>query len=559
MQRVLLIREQDGHSSALREELERSEFKVTQTDTVGGAIREIGIHAYDHVVSECLPDSAHAAMLMNSVSERGADWMVCMPGKRSSQQTVLRAIQLDREHVVFEPLARSECFGPFSNSTRVVSGRSIKEQIETLYHVRTGFYSSDNPMLLLTNAGAVSDINLAAERLLETTHADFVGKSLTGSVGSIAPTLKRAMDSALRSGTIVWVHNVALSGLKVPTTCDIRLRPITDARGTINGVWVWLRDQKFNHDNAVHDQDQCMAKKLVGVSAGIVRTIREVERAAAARESVLITGEAGTSKRIAARMIHTQSERAAHPFVVVDCSVIPEAMFDEVLFGADEKVPQGKLAEAHGGTLVLEDITLLPARTQHKLLDFMRRRDARATAEASSFARIIGTTRRQLVEAVARGHFDEALFEKLRGLEIMIPPLRERTDDIPHLVEHMRGRINERLGLRVQRISSSAMEKLKMYSWPGNVQQLEKVLQEAFANCSGFEVLPEHLPSELQNLAAVGLDLKHGREVAQKRELIDVLNWAGWNKSKAARRLGISRETLYRRMEKYELEDQEGK
>jgi two-component system response regulator AtoC len=214
---------------------------------------------------------------------------------------------------------------------------------------------------------------------------------------------------------------------------------------------------------------------------------------------------------------------------------------------------------AAGGTLLLIDINLLTPRLQERLLAVLESGmiEIAGTKPVAFDARVIATVRRNLIESVARGEFSEALYLRLRTNEIVMPPLRDRRQDIPAIAERMRHRIKDRLQLSVKQIDDEAMRLLEEFGWPGNIVQLEKTLESAFVSCAACVVRAEHLPIELRDASGDANNSRRARDDAQRFELIEVLNWAGWNKSKAARKLGISRETLYRRMEKFELSDHE--
>ena len=225
---------------------------------------------------------------------------------------------------------------------------------------------------------------------------------------------------------------------------------------------MWVRPIQTGFGDLLHDRPT-QAEELTGASPGMRQALAELERAGRQDRPVLIIGEPGTGKRVAAREIHLHSQRGkTGPFVVVHCASVPEPLLEGVLFGGHAEHGAGRIAEASGGTLVLEEISQLTPRLQDRLLKAMESGllDSARGERIPFNVRLIATCRRPLVEPVARAEFSEALYELLRSVEIDLPPLRERRDDIPFLVEKLRPRLNDHLFLGIQRIDDEAMQLL---------------------------------------------------------------------------------------------------
>jgi len=292
-----------------------------------------------------------------------------------------------------------------------------------------------------------------------------------------------------------------------------------------------------------------------------------VERVAPTDATVLILGESGTGKEVIAKAVHHASARAARPFVAVNCGAVPEALLESELFGymrgaftgaAVSKL--GLFEEAGGGTLFLDEIAEMPAALQVKLLRALQSGEVRrlgATQSATIDVRVIAATHGDLATLISQGSFREDLFYRLNVIQIALPPLRDRREDIPALAEHFLARSAAKLG-RTLRLSPPALERLLRYPWPGNVRELENALERA-AILSGSDVvesddLPPHVSAGLQLGPSPALPRQTTLADAERVHILQTLERFGRNHSGAAEALGIGRTTLWRKLKEYGID-----
>jgi DNA-binding NtrC family response regulator len=305
---------------------------------------------------------------------------------------------------------------------------------------------------------------------------------------------------------------------------------------------------------------------LIGRSPSIERVFRLIENLEQSEATVLLTGESGTGKEVLARAIHAHSPRRSGPFVAVNCGALPGELLESELFGHVRGAFTGAVREragrfevAAGGTLFLDEVADLPLQLQVKLLRVLQERTFERVGESQSRrtdARIIAATNVDLRRAVQEGRFREDLFYRLRVVPIELPPLRGRREDIEPLATYLLARVAARQG-RALRFSPDALRALLDYRWPGNVRELENALEYAVAVCKGQTILPEDLPVELQEESAGSMTADApaadpGGHLPPSRGDVQVLKQAleahRWRRVEAARALGISRATLWRRM-----------
>jgi DNA-binding NtrC family response regulator len=320
------------------------------------------------------------------------------------------------------------------------------------------------------------------------------------------------------------------------------------------------------------EQREVPSIESVGAFIGTSRAMRPVydliRRVAASETTVLITGESGTGKELVARALHELSGRAAARFVAVNCAAMPSELLESELFGhvrgafTDARTARAGLFEqASHGTLLLDEIGEMPLDMQPKLLRVLQERAVRPVGGNTTIpttARIVVATNRDLEEEVEQRRFREDLFYRLNVVQLHVPPLRARGSDILLLAEHFVRKFAARAGKPIAGISGEAGRKLLAYAWPGNVRQLENVVERAIALTRGNEILLEDLPDNVLKADGVGsqgdeIDLEHTWTLAQieRRQVERVLHRCQGNKTDAAKALGIDRRTLYRMLERY--------
>ncbi len=296
-------------------------------------------------------------------------------------------------------------------------------------------------------------------------------------------------------------------------------------------------------------QGRFRLRDIITASPKMLEIISLLPRFAASSAPVLIEGESGTGKELIASAIHQLSPRSSGPYLKINCATIPEGLLESELFGyakgafTDAKADkEGIFSLAHGGTLLLDEIAEMPLALQAKLLRVLEEGEflpLGATSPKKVDVKIIAATNKDLASLVREGKFREDLFYRLNVLYIKLPPLRERKEDIPLLVEHFVELFNFVTGKSVEGLSERAMEVLMDYDYPGNVRELKNIIEAAFVLVGGKVIDVEHLPAYLRG------------EEAERRKIEEALRRAKWRKGEAARLLGLSRSTLWRKMKKY--------
>ncbi|MCX6539330.1 MAG: sigma-54 dependent transcriptional regulator [Acidobacteria bacterium] len=304
-------------------------------------------------------------------------------------------------------------------------------------------------------------------------------------------------------------------------------------------------------------------RDMISKSPVMQRLFDLARSAARSQSTVLILGESGTGKELLARAIHAESPRQSAPFVAVSCAALTETLLESELFGHEKgsftgavNRRKGKFESAHGGTLFLDEIGDISPKLQLDLLRVLEERKffrVGGSEPVEVDVRIIAATNRDLRKASETGQFRDDLYYRLNVIPMTLPPLRERLEDVPLLVEHFLEHLNLEMSHRVEEVSADALSALMRYDWPGNVRELRNVLERGMVVAKGSLIMPEDLGLDAGTPRQGPIDVTLSLDEVEHRHIAAVLHHGGGNVTQAARTLGIDRVTLYNKIKKYGL------
>jgi len=363
------------------------------------------------------------------------------------------------------------------------------------------------------------------------------------------------------------VRIVCKNGVELPVS--VSTSALRDESGKVVGGIEMFRDLSVEDSLRRQLEGNRTCGELISKSASMKQVCELLPLVARSESTVLIEGEPGTGKELVARSIHNLGPRAEGPFIAVNCGALPETLVESELFGhvrgafTDAKRDHhGRFAMAQGGTLLLDEIGDVSPAMQVKLLRVLQEREylpLGAIEPVPANVRILAATNRDLAQEVLKGNFRQDLYFRLNVVRIALPPLRARWEDIPLLVHHFVQRFNLTQGRRITGLSETAMNLLVEYEYPGNVRELENAIEHAFVVCGGNTIRLEDLPPHLRGDGPQIPTPKAPGPVpsplgtAEARTIREALAVCDGNRTRAARQLGISRNTLWRKMKKHNI------
>lgn len=339
-----------------------------------------------------------------------------------------------------------------------------------------------------------------------------------------------------------------------------------------------VSSRRLDEKEYLPEEDEIDRQGIIGAGPAIQEVYDNIKRVAPTTTTVLITGETGTGKELVAKAIHMNSPRKNNPFIKINCAAIPENLIESELFGYEKGAftgaqlrKQGKFEIAHRGTIFLDEIGEIPKDMQVKILRVIQEQEFERIGGLKTIkvdVRLVAATNLDLFEEVKKGNFREDLYYRLNIFPILLPPLRDRREDVDLLADHFLDRFNEKLGRNIQGIDPEARETMRNYPWPGNIRELENLLERMVLVVAGERISRNDLPGEIKaerpapppKLGGEGqfnVFLKGHMEEVERQTLARMLDEEGGNVTRTAKRLGISRKGLQMKMIKYDLRRQE--
>ncbi|MBU1156914.1 MAG: sigma 54-interacting transcriptional regulator [Proteobacteria bacterium] len=415
-------------------------------------------------------------------------------------------------------------------------------------------------VLAMDRHGRVTFFNRAAEQITGVSRDKALGR-MCGEVlkstlcDEYCPVLRAMETGEEQSGLeAVFIRQRGRSVMPVRVCAS----PLYDEDGQVCGGVETLQNLHLGSHLDKQDQEASRWEDFIGESPQVRRIFDTLKVAAPSKVTVLIEGNTGTGKDLLAQIVHYNSPRAHKPLIKVNCAALPENLLESELFGytrgaftGAERDKPGRFQLADGGSLFLDEISELPLSLQAKLLRVLEEQEffplgARQVTKVN--VRILAASNKPLDRQVERGLFREDLYYRLNVIKITVPSLKERREDIPLLIRRFIQHKNVENGTYICRFSPETLNVLLNYDYPGNVRELENILEHACLLCRGDVIKSHHLPRDLEE--EVASSLEHEGPRREKDELVQVLDRNNWNQTQAAAELGINRTTLWRRMKR---------
>jgi len=561
--KILVVDDEDSIRYTFKIFLSEVGYAVTGASSYSEAVSLMQKNGFDLIYVDIVMDGKTGIDLLRTARKTWPSVPVIIITGAPSLETAAESLRQGALDYIVKPIRQDALVRSASIALKHKVVTDEKEQCRLNFEAI--FRSVKDGIITVDESMAIVEINEAAERICQIERDAAIGKPFQilaeRCQGKCIEVLNEIFESR---------ETLEIRYLECHVDPDRRqvvsmtASPLLDIASGFTGAVLVIRDETRLVELELCLKENLENSPIVGGSVGIQNVRALIKDLADVQTTVLVTGESGTGKELVVEELHRKGDRQEKPLVKVNCAALSENLLESELFGhvvgaftGAVKNKIGRFQRADGGTLFLDEIGEISPRMQLRLLRVLETMEFERVGDSTPIkvdVRVVAATNRDLKEKVAKGKFREDLYYRLKVVEIKLPPLRERSEDIPILVKHFLALFNLKFDKKVKDISTEVWKILNSHRWPGNVRELENAIEHAFIHCREDVITVNQLPFELRMLqdsepGAVPMTEDHEAEVIRR-----ALRKALWNKSRAAKLLGISRRTIYRKMQKFGIE-----
>jgi len=534
-------------------------YRVTTSDSYDSALQCLARESFDVILTDIRLGGRTGTDILGEINKRRMVCPVIMITGYPDVQSATAAVHLHAFDYLSKPVLRQ----PLLAATQ----RAIQHKCESLQKEQACSLCSDlltrfqRGILIVNSLMQITFANDAIKRFLNQGPSELIGKPLAPCLGKSKKICHSILERCFQEKDPTnplrtsWINS---SGQK-QTVIMVATR-LSESKQSNFSAALYL-DEIEEPDKPTESQS---FHGIIGGSSKMREVYTTLTALARTDSTFLISGETGTGKGLVAEILHKIGPWSKKPLVTVTCSALPESLLESELFGhvrgaftgaIQDKT--GRVQMAEGGTLFLDEIGDISPVIQVKLLKLIEEKVFERLGDSNPLTaniRIVAATNRRLLQLVKQGQFRADLYYRLKVMELVMPPLRDRVDDIPLLCDHFRKQFNHKFQKQIIPFSPSTIDIFNTFDWPGNVRQLKHAIEHAFILANGDEINPEHLPPDMiPALSPVNNPVCQKPSHLKETDIRHALRQSGWNKSKAARLLGIGRQTLYRKLIAFDI------
>jgi len=567
--RILIVDDEEAIRYTFKSFMSKEGYEVLTAKDYASAIEIISTTDLDVMFVDIVLGGHTGIDILRQVKDRNLFCPVVMITGEPNIETATDAVRIGAFDYMSKPIRKENILRVTNNAIQHKTLLDEKDRIEAekeryRQNLEAIFRSVGDAIVTVDDQMGIIETNEATESICGFSPKDAVGRKFSDIQDRCNKSCAKVLDETLKTRNAVREYRIECRHPDRPRQVVLlSSSPLTDTEDRFMGAVLVVRDitRLTNLERELRERHQF--HHIIGKSARMQEIYRLVEDLADTDTTVLISGESGTGKELVARALHYGGPRGVKALVNVNCSALTENLLESELFGHVKgaftgavKDKTGRFQLADEGTIFLDEIGDISPRIQLKLLRVLQEQEFEKVGDSKTVevdVRIIAATNRDLRLRVKQGEFREDLYYRLKVVEIGLPPLRERRDDIPLLVEHFLDQFAKRFKKDIDGVSDDVLTTFLRYPWPGNVRELEHSLEHAFALCHERTIRVDHIPSEIKGHMEVKSQAPESKVIDEPRKLQKILKKADWNKAKAARMLGISRQTIYRKIEEYKL------
>jgi len=564
---ILVVDDDEGISYVIKRFLMQGGHEVSTAVDYNEAMDKLSLTDFDLVFTDINLGDRSGIDLLREVKKRKMACPVIMITGNPNLDTATDAIRLGAHDYIFKPVK-------ITTLTRVTNlalkyKSVVQEKNRYQSNLEAIFRSVRDAIITVDRDLIVLEVNELAEEICGFPGKDEIkGKKCDSFMDECSKhyleLITETINTKLPAERIRFECGGADQSRKVVSATT---SPLIDSAGHFNGCVMVVKDETRLAELESNLNKHWQFHNIIGKSEKMEKIFSMIDTLSETQSTVLITGENGTGKGLVAEALHYYRKNSKKPFVVVGCASLSDNLLESELFGhvkgaftgaVSDRV--GRFQKADGGTIFLDEIGDISNSMQLRLLRVLQERQFERVGDSTPVSvnvRVIAATNQDLRKKVSNKSYRQDLYHRLKVVELAVPPVRERREDIPLLVDHFVKMLNDKLDKNINSVSEDVLKVFMDYDWPGNVRELQHTLEHAFVISKKAIITLEDLPSEFGG--AVGIKKHHKKEDYGRDSIVQALVDTGWNKAKAARLLGIGRTTLYVKIEEYQItEDHTG-
>lgn len=559
--KILIIDDEESIRLTFKNFLLHEGYIVTVAGDYHEALEIIERTFFDLIFADIILKGKTGIDVLRETKERNSKCQVIMITGAPDIETASEAVRLGAFDYVTKPVFQDTLLRVTKSALQ--HKKIIDENDEYRSNIEAIFKSVKDAIITVDKDLNIIEINEAAKVICNLTR-DSIGKKMNSLLkycnGKCVNTLE---ETIRRKQSIEIYHNECRHEHRTQQVVNLVTHPLINNQEDFIGAVLVIRDETRMADLERRMRERQRFNNIIGHNKQMQTIYSLIESLANVQTTVLITGESGTGKELVAEAIHCKGNRVDKPLIKVHCAALSENLLESELFGhvkgaftgaINDRI--GRFEMANGGTIFLDEIGDLSPKLQVQLLRVIQERTFEKVGDSTPVkvdVRIIAATNKNLPEKIKHGEYREDLYYRLNVIELKLPPLRSRKEDIPLLARHFVNKFNMRFNKNIEGISNDVLEKFMEYSWPGNIRELEHSIEHSFVLCNQNVITLDHLPDILEEMAGIKKPLHEDAKARERTYIIHALEKCSWNKAETARQLGMSRRNLYRKIKDYNI------
>ena len=554
--KILIVDDEENIRFSMERFLSIEGYEVSTAEDYDVALAKMDETDFDLIFADIILKGKTGVDILREAGERNPQCPVVMFTGAPNIENASDAVRLGAFDYLSKPVRQETLLRVARSALRHKAVIDEKERYRL--NLQAIFKSVRDAIITVDKRLSVVEINAAAGDICGISRDEAIGKEFNALTKWCNGKCLEILEEAVKKKHSVEAHRIECHHKHRPDqVVTLTTYPLLNLHNVFSGGILVVRDETRLNDLERNLGERQQLHNIIGKSVKMQEIYSLIEKLADHQTTVLITGETGTGKELVAEALHYRGVRSHKPLVKANCSALSEDLLESELFGhvkgaftgaVRDKI--GLLQRADEGTILLDEIGEISPKMQLRLLRVLQKMEFERVGDSTPIrvdVRVVAATNKDLREEVRLGRFREDLYYRLKVVELSLPPLRNKREDIPLLVDHFLKKFNRKFNKRITMISGDVQKIFMEYSWPGNVRELEHTLEHSFIVCSQGGIIVDHLPPELKVLHSKGDKGDYCHVILQ------ALDKTHWNKTEAARLLGISRQSLYRKMKEYRI------